>query len=138
MSDMEDRLDKAGFKTMPRSTGTSNPPRTNPFPGLSVMTAPARGGEAFGMHVIEAMTRGIPVVQPRTGAYPELLENSAAGLLYEPDTPGGLANALRELLTDPALARRLGEQGYRHAREHFTVERMAREMTTLYETVAAH
>lgn len=136
MSDMEERLGKAGFRDDAEiDWNFQSAPDEAFFRGLTVMTAPARGGEAFGMQVIEAMARGIPVVQPRAGAYPEILENSAGGLLYEPDAPGGLAAALRELLADPKLARHLGEQGYRHAREHFTVERMAREMIALYEAV---
>lgn len=105
------------------------------FRGLSVMTAPARGGEAFGMHIIEALSRGIPVVQPRVGAYPEVLENSGGGLLYDSEDPCGLVDSLRELLLNPGLARRLGEQGQLYAREQFSVERMAREMTALYEAL---
>ncbi len=105
------------------------------FQGLTVMSAPARGGEAFGMHVIEAMSRGIPVVQPCVGAYPELLEPSGGGLLYDPNDAAGLADSLRELLIHPDLARSLGEQGFAYARRHFSAERMAEEMVALYEVL---
>ena len=105
------------------------------FQGLTVMSAPARGGEAFGMHMVEAMARGIPVVQPRIGAYPEIVEPSGGGLLYDPDDAAGLADGLRKLLTHPDLARTLGEQGFAYARQQFSAERMADEMITLYESV---
>ncbi len=41
---------------------------------LSVFSVPAIYGEAFGLYVIEALAAGVPVVQPRTGAFPELIE----------------------------------------------------------------
>jgi glycosyltransferase involved in cell wall biosynthesis len=34
---------------------------------------PATYGEAFGLYVIEALACGVPVVQPRSGAFPELI-----------------------------------------------------------------
>ena len=103
------------------------------FSGLTVMSAPAIEGEAFGMHILEAMVRGIPVVQPDISAYPEIINASGGGLLYDPDDKDGLANALRTILTDPDLARQLGKQGYEYARKNFCVERMADDMITFYE-----
>ena len=138
MDKMEARLGDAGFlEAASIDWNFQAAPDAAFFRGLTVMTAPARGGEAFGMHMIEALSRGIPVVQPRAGAYPEVLEASGGGLLYDPDAPHGLTGALWELLSNPGLAQRLGEQGYRHARDHFTVERMAREMSALYEGACA-
>ncbi|HDP34318.1 MAG TPA: glycosyltransferase [Candidatus Hydrogenedentes bacterium] len=107
-------------------------PEADFFGGLTVMSAPSREGEAFGMHIIEAMARGIPVVQPRVAAYPEIIGESGGGLLYDPEDKAGLTNALRSILTDAARVRTMGQQGYAHAREHFSVERMARDMIELY------
>lgn len=103
------------------------------FGGLTLLCTPARGGEAFGMHIIEAMARGIPVVQPRVAAYPEILEAHGGGILYDADTPEGLTDALYQLLSEPEEAHRLGAQGYAQARAHFSVERMAEEMLSLYQ-----
>ncbi len=107
------------------------------FRGLTVMSTPAREGEAFGMHIIEAMARGIPVVQPNLGAYPELLGDSGSGILYDPKAEHGLTDALRQVLTQPELARRMGAQGYARARDRFTAEQMAGDMIALYESVLA-
>lgn len=103
------------------------------FGGLTVMSSPTADGEAFGMHIIEALSRGIPVVQPAVGAYPEILEGSGSGVLYDPRSKDGLADALRTVLCDPEYAGQLGRQGYEYARTRFSVERMAFEMASLYE-----
>src|SRR5882724_6098404 len=47
---------------------------------LSVFSVPARYGEAFGLYVIEAMAAGVAVVQPRSAAFPELIEATGGGI----------------------------------------------------------
>ena len=42
----------------------------------------------------EALASGVPVVQPRHAAFPEILADTGGGLLYDPDDPEGLADAL--------------------------------------------
>ncbi len=93
--------------------------------GISVLSVPVPGGEAFGLYVVEALAAGVPVVQPRRGAFPEVLERTGGGRLYDPDAPAGLADALEELLRDPAQARRLGEAGRAVAREQFSAAAQA-------------
>jgi glycosyltransferase involved in cell wall biosynthesis len=74
--------------------------------------------------VIEALAAGVPVVQPRHAAFPELVA-ATAGVLCEPDDPQSLATAVEGLLSDPAGARALGEQGRQAVLENFGVARMA-------------
>jgi len=93
---------------------------------LSVLSVPATYGESFGLYVLEALAAGVPVVQPRHGAFPEVLEATGGGLLCEPDDPVSLAEGLEALLLDRERARALGTAGRRAVSEHFTVERMAR------------
>jgi len=85
--------------------------------------------------VLEAWAAGVPVVLPRRGAFPELIEAVGGGLLCEPEDPTSLADALAELLTDPGRARELGRQGREAVAGRFTEERMAREVAAVYETV---
>lgn len=65
--------------------------------------------EGFGMPALEAMTMGVPVVASNRGALPEVVGD--AGLLVDPDDAVGLAAALERLISDPALARRLSDEG---------------------------
>jgi glycosyltransferase involved in cell wall biosynthesis len=93
--------------------------------GLNVLSVPARYGEAFGLYVIEALAAGVPVVQPRLGAFPELVEATGGGLLCNPDDPVSLADALETLLLNPEKARAHGEAGRQAVFERFTARAMA-------------
>lgn len=98
---------------------------------LTVMSVPAAADESFGLYLLEAMAAGVPVVQPRHAAFPEILDATGGGILCEPDDPQALAEAIEGLLLDEPRARRLGEQGQRAVRSHFTADRMALEVEAL-------
>jgi glycosyltransferase involved in cell wall biosynthesis len=98
---------------------------------LDVFCTPALYGEAFGLYVIEALAAGVPVVQPRHGAYPEIVELTGGGLIAEPDTVA-LAGAIESLLLNPARARAFGDAGQRAVREKFNVDHMAREVMAVF------
>jgi glycosyltransferase involved in cell wall biosynthesis len=100
---------------------------------LDVFCTPAMYGEAFGLYVIEALAAGVPVVQPRHAAFPEIVEKTGGGLIAEPEVPA-LANACEELLLNPARARALGEAGRTVVREFFNEARMAREVLAAFES----
>lgn len=71
------------------------------------LVAPSLTYETFGMVVVEAMARGVPVIARELGAYPELLAASGGGLLFR-DTEG-LAECLQRIGADDLLRARLGE-----------------------------
>ncbi len=81
------------------------------YRSLSVLSVPAHYGEAFGLYLIEAMAAGVPVVQPRTGAFPEIVGESGAGLIREANDPVDLARGIEQVLLDRELAGRLGRAG---------------------------
>jgi glycosyltransferase involved in cell wall biosynthesis len=99
---------------------------------LSVFSVPARYGEAFGLYVVEALAAGVPVVQPRTAAFPELVEVSGAGVLCEPDQPEALADAIEAVLLDPARCGQLRAAALRAARDQFSVQAMARATLAVF------
>jgi glycosyltransferase involved in cell wall biosynthesis len=97
---------------------------------ISVMCVPVEQGEAFGSYIIEAMAAGVPVVQPDAGAFPELIEQTGGGLVYEDPV-----RSLGELLLDPDRARELGSRGRRSVQEHFSIETMAQNMMAVYNAL---
>jgi glycosyltransferase involved in cell wall biosynthesis len=103
---------------------------------LSVFSVPALYGEAFGLYVVEAMASGVPVVQPRHAAFPELVEVSGGGVICEPGDPKALADALEPLLLNPDFARALGEAGRKSVLERFNAAEMARRTATAFEEIA--
>jgi glycosyltransferase involved in cell wall biosynthesis len=102
---------------------------------LTVMSAPALYGEAFGLYVIEALASGVPVVQPRHAAFPELIEATNGGLLCEPGNPTALADGIEQLLLDTQKARAIGQAGRNAVLQNFSVERMARNMVEVFHEV---
>ena len=115
-------LDRAGKVAMLRS--------------LSVFSVPALYGEAFGLYVIEALATGVPVVQPRTAAFPELIEATGGGVLCTSGDARALAEAIEALLLDPPRARALGEAGRHAVTESFSAQAMAQATLTLYRELA--
>jgi glycosyltransferase involved in cell wall biosynthesis len=104
---------------------------------LTVMSVPARYGESFGLYLLEAMAAGVPVVQPRHAAFPEVLDATGGGLLCEPEDPASLAAGLAEVLSDPQHADRLGSRGREAVRERFTSAHMAANVARICEALAA-
>jgi glycosyltransferase involved in cell wall biosynthesis len=88
--------------------------------------------EASSNAVLEAMAAGLPVVATNVGGIPEAIEDGLTGLLVPPRDPQALADALRRLLTDPALAHALGRQARDTIESRFSFTRMASEFEALY------
>jgi len=92
---------------------------------LDLMTVPTSYREPKGIYVLEALANGTPVVQPRHGSFPELIEATGGGVLVEPEDPKALAEGLRGLLENVALRREHGQKGQAVVHERFTAQRMA-------------
>lgn len=67
--------------------------------------------EGFGLVYLEANACGTPTLGARVGGVPDAIQDEQTGLLVPPEDPAAAAHALTRLLTNPELARRLGEQG---------------------------
>jgi glycosyltransferase involved in cell wall biosynthesis len=91
--------------------------------------------EGFGLPAAEAMACGLPVVATSAGAFPEVIDDGVTGVLVPPADPRALAEAIRGLLADPDLCRRMGEAGRRRVEERFTWRETARRTVELYEEV---
>jgi rhamnosyl/mannosyltransferase len=108
------------------------------YHACDVFVLPSVGtNETFGIVQLEAMACGKPVVSTAlpTGV-PWVNRHGESGLVVPPGDVGALREALGQLLGDPALRARLGEQGRRRVMSDFTVERMVGRTAALYQEVA--
>ncbi|REJ77091.1 MAG: glycosyltransferase family 1 protein [Acidobacteria bacterium] len=99
---------------------------------LHVFSVPTIYHDPKGLPVLEAMAEAVPVVQPRHGAFPELLERTGGGVLVEPDDARALADAIERLLRSPEERDELGRQGAAGVRREFTTETMAEDTLRAY------
>jgi glycosyltransferase involved in cell wall biosynthesis len=100
---------------------------------LDVFSVPTTYVEPKGLFLLEAMACGVPVVQPRHGAFPEILARASGGVLVDPGDTESLATGIYRLWKDPALRAELGEQGFDGVRKHYGVGRSADLMLESYE-----
>jgi glycosyltransferase involved in cell wall biosynthesis len=90
--------------------------------------------EGFGLVFLEAGAYGLPVVGSRSGGIPDAVQDEKSGLLVSPGDVPELAGAMQQLLSDPPLARRLG-QGGRNFAEALTWERYAAQQFGVYQRI---
>jgi glycosyltransferase involved in cell wall biosynthesis len=102
---------------------------------LDVLSVPATYDEPKGVFLLEAMACGVPVVQPRRGAFTEVVEKTGGGLLVKADDPAALAEGLYQLWHDRELAATLGERAFHGVRAHYGIAQSADRMMDVYEAV---
>ena len=103
----------------------------------SVLAMPSRDrSEGFGMVFMEAGAVGTPVVGTNVGGIPYAIQKDKTGLIVPPDDVPALERALKKLLTDAALARRLGDAGAKRAAAEFNWELLARQTAKILAAAA--
>jgi phosphatidyl-myo-inositol dimannoside synthase len=93
--------------------------------------------EGFGIVFLEAAAAGVPQVAGESGGAAEAVIHGETGLVVaRPDDPGCVAQALRELLSDPALAKRMGAAGRVRVVASFDYDALASRLADTLEEVA--
>lgn len=86
--------------------------------------------EGFGLTVSEALWKGRPVVASAVGGIPLQVQHGYSGLLVH--SVEGAAHAIKQLLNNPAYAKRLGENGREHVRQNFLLTRHLMDYLLLF------
>jgi glycosyltransferase involved in cell wall biosynthesis len=94
------------------------------YPVMDVFALTSRS-EGIPQSVLEASAAGLPVIASRVGGVPEVIQDGQTGLLFSSGNEAELTAGLKALLTNPSLARQLGEAGRRHVETRFDVRSMA-------------
>ncbi|MBC7249630.1 MAG: glycosyltransferase family 4 protein [Anaerolineae bacterium] len=93
--------------------------------------------EGFGIVFLEANACAKPVIGGRSGGTVDAVADGETGYLVDPFSPEAVAEAAVHLLTDPALARRMGERGQKRVQQGFSWDRAVRQVRELTIEVAA-
>jgi phosphatidylinositol alpha-mannosyltransferase len=97
-----------------------------------VFISPATGSESFGIVLVEAMAVGVPVVASDIAGYRDVARQNTEALLVSPSDPHALAQGVRRVLQDPALAQRLRRNGQLRART-FAWENIVERIEGVYD-----
>jgi len=81
------------------------------------------------------MASGVPVVQPALGAFPEIVNRSGGGIVYQPNTPEALCEALVSLLSDHEKLNSLSENARKGVEIQFNIQDHTNEMINVYQSL---
>jgi len=102
------------------------------FKNVGIMSVPVRKHDGYGLYILESNAAGVPVVQPHTGAFPEIIELSNGGITYSPDTIETLADALYKVFMDESLRKVLGSNGSSNVRKLLSLDIMSAQLSEVY------
>ena len=103
------------------------------YAATDVFVTPSICFDTFGLVNLEAMEHAKPVVATCFGGSPEVVRDGRTGFVVNPFDVEGSAAAIARLLSDPALAARMGREGRVRMEQHFTVDRLTDEFLEEYE-----
>jgi len=104
------------------------------LPNLALLVITSRW-EAFGLVAAEAMWAGVPVVAANVGGLSEVIEHGESGLLVEGRDPDAFAEAVRRLLGDQELRRRMTRNARERVSALFSEDRMLEQTGQVYASL---
>ena len=105
---------------------------------LDIYCAPSRhDSESFGVAVIEASACGLPVVVSDVGGLPEVVRDGETGIVVGREDARALQAALKRLVADDGLRRRMGEAGRARVERDYAWDNCVDRMIACYESLLA-
>lgn len=100
---------------------------------LHVFSVPTVYRESKGLSILEALANGTPVVQPRHGAFPEMIEATGGGILVTPESADAVAEGIRVLYNDAKKREYLGRTGQSNVHLKFNDAAVAAQLLAVFE-----
>lgn len=132
-AELEAHAERLGLADRVTFTGLREDVR--PYLGAFDLFLSSSQFEGLPLALLEAMAAERPVVVTAVGGVPEVVKDGVEGILVPPGDPRALADAVLALLADRSRCERLASAARRRVVADFSVERMARELETLYGEV---
>lgn len=128
-------MSQLGIKENVKIIPGVEPEKINSYYSLADVYVQPSLEEGFCMSVLEAMSCEKPVVGTKTGAIPQLINESGGGVLVEPASPEQLSNALLKLLADPVERKNMGIKARKYVIKNYSWEKIASETLALYQRI---
>lgn len=104
--------------------------------GASDVLAASAENEAFGRTLVEAMLLHTPVAASASGGHMEIISDGETGFLTPPGDPAALAARVRELLENPALAKKMCSKAHDFAVNKFPKDHSLNVFYKIYEDIS--
>jgi glycosyltransferase involved in cell wall biosynthesis len=112
---------------------------TEYFAGADLLVLPSRDkAEGFGMVIIEAAAVGTPAVATTVGGIPAAIVDGVTGLLVPPSNVDELAKAIKKILEDPALTKKLGDNASERIKNDFSWKKVTDEFLSVMTDAMKH
>jgi len=103
------------------------------YQAARLIVLPSTCFEGFPMTILEAMVHARPVVAPRIGGIPEIVDDGITGLLFEPGNAKDLAQKIQYLWDCPDLCRQMGQAGQEKALREYSPEKHYDRLMAVYK-----
>jgi glycosyltransferase involved in cell wall biosynthesis len=136
----KNRADREGLEAMAASSPAAERIHFYDFEGdLAPLRSTAYAAinfsrsETFSLTCQEASAAGLPVIATRSGGPQEIIDDGESGFLVPVDDVGVMADRMSRLLSEPALAERMGERGRQIVAERFPPQQFREKFRALFE-----
>lgn len=137
LAELEQRIERLGLKHV-RFHGRLQPQgawrvMAGCVVGLAVLADIPNYRESYPTKLFEYMALGLPVVVSDFPLYRSVVDSAQCGFCVDPANPQAIANALRQLYENPAMAKEMGERGHAEVEEHYSWTTEERKLLELYQ-----
>jgi glycosyltransferase involved in cell wall biosynthesis len=120
-----------GIKNLSVTGALSHAEAVAKLNAADVLVSPSRDEAMPTVTILEAMSLGKAIITTTVGGALEAFADAKNALLVKPEAPDALAAAIRRVIEDPALVRKLGDNARQNYEENFTIQRFGAEFSAL-------